>query len=192
MSFSRDLRFRDHESKYPFVIVVLTTVIKSYSVLFYFWLYLFFSGRLQESVWARQNVPSSQDYQTVGEPCLSPNRPSLAGTTFGASARSVLSPTNHTCQGKMAGFASHRRVLSPRPGPGAHRPSTVDNRASKLWIQTQSEEELETERMKSQIKQLNFRLSGELPYETISAKQLRQVKKNKVQCFVFQIYVAQY
>jgi hypothetical protein len=77
----------------------------------------------------------------------------------------------------MAGFASHRRVLSPRPGPGAHRPSTVDNRASKLWIQTQSEEELETERMKSQIKQLNFRLSGELPYETISAKQLRQVKK---------------
>jgi hypothetical protein len=41
MSFSRDLRFRDHESnKYP-VVIGVTTFIKSYSVLFYFWLYLF-------------------------------------------------------------------------------------------------------------------------------------------------------
>lgn len=120
-------------------------------------------------------MPSSQDYQTVGELCISPNRASLAGTTFGASARSVLSPTNHTCQGNMAGYASHRRSLSPRPGPGAHRPSTVDNRASRLWIETQSDESIQTQRIQSRIKQLNFRLSGELPHETIPAKQLRQV-----------------
>ena len=110
---------------------------------------------------------------------MSPNRPSLAGTTFGASSRPVLSPTNHTVQGKISGFATHRRAqsLSPRPGPGAHQTSLVISSGDYLWTQTKTKSEVNTNeslRLKSKVNALNLRLSGELGFETLSKASLRE------------------
>jgi len=139
-------------------------------------------ARHRESLWARQPVPSSQDYQTVGEHVVSPNRQSLAGTTFGASSRPVLSPVNHTAQGRLAGFAMHRRTssLSPRPGPGAHTCHAIDSMGRSLWVQSRAPVALEKERLKAKINLLNVRLSGDLGFESTSSRLLKEVGRHKL------------
>lgn len=144
MSFGKDLRFRDHEA------------------------------RFQESIWARQSVPSAQDYQTVGETVISPNKNSLSGTTFGASARSVLLPVNNTVQGKIAGFATHRSTLSPRPGPGSHATSLIDRQNRQIWRESRAPKQLEKDRIKYKINLMNHRLTGDLPHETNSQKRIKE------------------
>lgn len=144
MSFGKDLRFREHEARH------------------------------QESIWARQTVPSAQDYQTVGETVVSPNKSSLSGTTFGASARAVLLPTNYTVQGKIAGFGNHRRTLSPRPGPGSHAISLIDRQNRTIWRESRLPKALEMDRVKYKINLLNHRLSGDLAHETNSQKRIKQ------------------
>jgi hypothetical protein len=130
---------------------------------------------------ARSPVPSSQNYQTVGEPMISPNRDSLSGTTFGASSRPVLSDTNHTVQGKLAGFASHRTLgsLSPRPGPGTHARDTpgssIDKLGRNVWLEMRSPVMLEEDRLKAKINLLNLRLAGDVSCESTSSKKLQKV-----------------
>jgi hypothetical protein len=148
MSFTRDGRFLDREARY------------------------------QDNPWARQKVPSSQDYQAIDTP-VSPIKCNSA-TTFGASARAVLLSTNHTAQGKIAGFAMHRseNSLSPRPGPGSHTTSLTDARSTSLWKGTQSPVSLEVGRLKAKVNFLNFRMTGEFKFESMAPILLQERKKN--------------
>lgn len=128
----------------------------------------------------KPGVPSSQDYQTTGEPMISPNRYSLSGTTFGASSRPVLSDTNQTIQGKLVGFATHRvsGSQSPRPGPGAHSRETpgvpIDKYGRGVWLESRSPVKLEEERLKAKINFFNLRIAGELGFETTNPQKLKQ------------------
>lgn len=68
--------------------------------------------------------------------------------------RPVLSPINHTVQGKLGnGFALHRKTasLSPRPGPGAHATSVIDNAGRPIWLQQLSPRSFEAERVKAKV-----------------------------------------
>mmetsp|Transcript_63686 Transcript_63686/g.143680 ORF Transcript_63686/g.143680 Transcript_63686/m.143680 type:complete len:213 (+) Transcript_63686:260-898(+) len=153
MSFGRDGRFRDHETRY------------------------------QQSLYARQTVPSPQHYQAVGVPVISTNKSSTCGTTFGASARAVLCPTNHTVQGKVAGgFALHRKPesLSPRPCPGSHKTPALDKYGRSTWLETRPVHLVEADRLKAKINLLNYRLSGDLPHETHSDSLLKQRRQELV------------
>ncbi len=136
--------------------------------------------RTRESYLARPKLlPSPTDYQPAPE---ATNRVKVGTTTFGASARPVLSPTNHTVQGSVAGgFASHRRVLSPRPGPGTHSPSLgiIDHHGRSIWVNggNRSPSNMEADRLKSKIHSLNVRLSGDVStFETMTQERLKQVR----------------
>ena len=117
-------------------------------------------------------VPCEPVGPTVFPPprCTSP-------TTFGASMRPVLSPVNSTAQGKIYGFATHRRTLSPRPGPGAHLETSThwprDRRGGGSWLAIRAPETLEADRLKAKVNSLNLRLTGQLPHETLSPGTLK-------------------
>ena len=111
-----------------------------------------FPARLQETIYARKQVPSPMDYQyfSILDNSRIPGPKCLSLSTFGCSPRPVLSPVNFTAAGKIAGFATHRRPsgLSPRPGPGAHATQRIDKKGRGLWLATSSAEDSELDRLK--------------------------------------------